>query len=210
MKKPKSPAEKYDEDELDKAKRSFKKAKRISALSLDAQAEIVTMLANFNSTRAISDLYRKKYGVVLGTNDVKQFGKIHRDDVLAERAKIMADLDDIPLRYKKVRVVKLSTYAQKFENLEQFANAAALIKQIRDEVGDASEDLGNALKNLPFGGTSVNVGVQVGKMSEDAIVRLVQGMPEGEQKRAIIQGMDALIEALSIQQVEEKEVGDGT
>ena len=177
---------------LDREKRNFTRSQKLKELTFEQKAELIAQFANYGRPKDILKYVKEKFGIPLKRESLYSFAKVHKEQIRLKRATDMADLDDIPLKHRKVRVVKLSRYIQRLELSNDLLGAASLIRHIRDEVGDGAKDLGGALSRISGPTTQININ----NLPDNSIIKMVMSMPEGLQKQAIISGLDELTKAL--------------
>lgn len=113
------------------------KYKPMTALTLEQKSEVIRLMANYMRPKDIRQHVQDEFGLELKQAAIAAFAKTHKEEVRLKRAEIMAELDDIPLVHKKVRILKLSTYIRSLEKIKDKDNlsaAAAMLKNVRDEV----------------------------------------------------------------------------
>jgi len=121
----------------------------------EVKSFVIEELARFSKPREIVQTLKKRYGILVLEGSIYAAKKRNREEIARARKQYMADLDSIPLRHRKVRILRLAQYLEAAEKgvpvavktvrgieyrvRPDYHLSLKILERIRDEVRDAEQ-----------------------------------------------------------------------
>lgn len=117
----------------------------MAKLTEEQKTFIVQRVAMFDSPSTVADAFKDEFKVVIPRQQVEDYDPAKRPKLHdqwkalhdATRKAFLEETAKVPTAHRAVRIRKLDRMAEKAESKGNMVLAAALLKQIAEEVGDA-------------------------------------------------------------------------